>query len=448
MICWKTDAPAPHVIDRVRSARGLCVAGLLIALATCLPATAWSEEVDADVVQLFRLIDQRLAHMDEVAAYKWVHRLDIADLERENTVIVEAGRDAARFGLSRTTEGFFAAQIEAAKVIQAQWFAAWKEKREPFPAEIHDLVHEVRPHLSELGEEITARIALVLPQLRTTDRARLDELAAREIDVRYLDPRNRDTLLDTLLAITYDKRVDQTGAHLARIRASGHLRVGTTADYTPFSYLDAVTGEYHGIDVALARRIAASLNVDPMFVPTTWPTLSEDLAAGKFDVAMSGISRTTQRQTVGFFSLAYLTDGKTPISRCSEAARFSSLAAIDEPGVRVIVNPGGTNQQYVEANIHRATVRTFDDNRTIFNEIAEGRADVMITDAIEVALQSRRLPLLCPTMPDSTLTRSSKGVFMPWGVELKRAVDGEIAQLEESGQLTLIVAYELQRASQ
>ena len=55
-----------------------------------------------------------------------------------------------------------------------------------------------------------------------------------------------------------------------------------------------------------------------------------------------------------------------------------------------------------------ALVVLFEDNTAIFDEIVEGRADVMITDAIEVAFQTARNPELCPAMPGKTFTVSQR----------------------------------------
>ena len=66
--------------------------------------------------------------------------------------------------------------------------------------------------------------------------------------------------------------------HLEDISARGTIRVGTTGDYIPMSYLNPQTGEYEGIDAELSRIIADSLGVKLEYVPTTWPTLSDYLS--------------------------------------------------------------------------------------------------------------------------------------------------------------------------
>ncbi|MDT0447180.1 transporter substrate-binding domain-containing protein [Streptomyces johnsoniae] len=204
---------------------------------------------------------------------------------------------------------------------------------------------------------------------------------------------------------------------LERVQERGVLRVCTTGDYRPFSHLDPHTGEYEGIDVDMARDLAGSLAVEADFVPTTWGSLLADLTGGACDISMGGVSVTLDRAREAYYSLPYLTDGKSPIARCADADRYRTLEDIDRPGVRVIVNPGGTNEQFVQEHIDRATVVVHQDNVTIFEEIIAGRADVMITDGSETRYQSAQHPELCATNPDEPFTFAEKGYLLPQGEE-------------------------------
>ena len=112
------------------------------------------------------------------------------------------------------------------------------------------------------------------------------------------------------------------------------------------------------------------------------------------------------------FSRPYHAGGKTIVARCAERARFDTAQELDDPAVRVIVNPGGTNEAWVRTNLGRAQIQVHPDNRTIFQEIVAGRADAMVTDDVEAELQARRLPQLCRTLP-GTLNRADKAVLMP-----------------------------------
>src|SRR5258708_39168714 len=148
---------------------------------------------------------------------------------------------------------------------------------------------------------------------------------------------------------------------LTRIRAAGILRVGTTGDYTPFS-LKQPDGSYQGADIDMAHDLAGRLGVGITFVPTVWVDLLDDFLAGHFDIAMGGVTVTAPRAEKAFFSVPTFVDGKRPLARREDAARFISVEAINQPGVRVIANPGSANEAFARANFPRARVRIHRDN--------------------------------------------------------------------------------------
>ena len=221
-------------------------------------------------------------------------------------------------------------------------------------------------------------------------------------------------------------------SRLDEILARGMLRVGSTGDYKPFTYRTA-NGGFIGLDIALATDLAASLGVKLRLVPTTWGALMGDLAADRFDLAMGGVSVSLERQKAAFFSMPYLRDGKTPIARCEDAARYQTLADIDRPEVRLVVNPGGTNERFARARAPHATLVVHADNVTIFDRIVAGQADVMITDAIEARLQQRLHPTLCAIHPDAPFDFSEKAVLLPRDPALKAYVDQWLHQAIETG---------------
>lgn len=216
------------------------------------------------------------------------------------------------------------------------------------------------------------------------------------------------------------------------IAARGVLRVGSTGDYKPFSYRQA-GGGFIGMDVELAGELARALGVRLELVPTTWPTLMADLGADKFDLALSGVSVTAERQRQALFSVPYLHDGKTPITRCENVARYQALAQIDRPEVRLIVNPGGTNERFARARAPHARLIVYADNVTIFGQIVSGAADLMMTDAIETRLQQRLHPQLCAVHPEAPFDMAEKAILLPRDAALKTYVDRWLQQRLDDG---------------
>ncbi|MBM3557072.1 MAG: transporter substrate-binding domain-containing protein [Alphaproteobacteria bacterium] len=213
------------------------------------------------------------------------------------------------------------------------------------------------------------------------------------------------------------------GGTLAEIKGRGALRVGLTGDYVPFSGR-AADGGFFGADVEMAKSLAARLGVKVEFVATEWRRIADDLVADKYDIAMGGVSVTKDRAEKGHFSRSIMTDGKRPIVRCTDKDKYRDLAAIDRPEVRVVVNPGGTNQRFVNENLKATTPRVHPDNTTIFKEVAENRADIFISDGIEVELQSRRFPgVLCPAAVPAPFNSFEKAYLMTKDDALRAEVD-------------------------
>lgn len=224
-------------------------------------------------------------------------------------------------------------------------------------------------------------------------------------------------------------------SRLDEILVRGVLRVGTTGDYKPFSYRANFSSPFIGLDIELAGQLATALGVRVEIVPTSWPDLMKDFGEDRFDIAMSGVSISLERQKKALYSIPYLKDGKTPITRCENLARFQTLAQIDQPGVRLIVNPGGTNERFARANIRQASIAVHPDNTSIFDQIVAGQADLMITDAIETRLQQKLKPALCAVHPDMPFDFSEKAYLLPRDLIWKTFVDQWLHQAIDSGAL-------------
>ncbi len=205
----------------------------------------------------------------------------------------------------------------------------------------------------------------------------------------------------------------QQAARLDQIVQRGVLRVGTTGDYKPFSFLNPSTNSFEGHDIDAAKLLADSLGVKLEFVKTTWPTLLKGLQENVYDVAMTGITRTLARQRVAALSHPYINVGKSPLIRAADRDRFKTLADIDRPGVKIGVNPGGTNQRFVDATIKQATIVVVEKNLSIPEKIAAGDLDVMITDNVEAMLVAKQDPRMFAVDPLNTYTKDDFGYLLP-----------------------------------
>lgn len=220
---------------------------------------------------------------------------------------------------------------------------------------------------------------------------------------------------------------------LDAIKRDGTLKVGLTGDYAPYSFRSR-DGSIRGADALMAAGIARSLGVALEVVTTTWKSLQDDLLADRFDIAAGGITVTQDRAAIAEFSVPLVNDGKRPIVRCADRHRFTTISAIDNPGIKVVANAGGTNERFALANFSRATVTIYSDNRTIFNLLVDGRADAMITDGAEVDYQSRRhIGVLCPAAVRDSFDHTAKAYWMTRDPALKSVVDAYLTSALKTG---------------
>jgi cyclohexadienyl dehydratase len=230
----------------------------------------------------------------------------------------------------------------------------------------------------------------------------------------------------------------QDASRLDAVQKQGKLRVCTPGDYKPFS-LHRPDGAFEGLDVDLVQSAAKALGVQAEFVKSSWPTLMKDFAE-KCDVAVGGISVTLDRQKAAFFTTAYMVNGKAPITRCENVAKFQTVADIDKPNVTVIENPGGSNERFARANFKNARIVIFNDNTTIFDEILQGRADVMISESVETIVQQKARPGLCAVNPDKPLQYGEMAWLLPRGdVAFKAWVDQWLHLAKASGEYDRVV---------
>jgi cyclohexadienyl dehydratase len=213
----------------------------------------------------------------------------------------------------------------------------------------------------------------------------------------------------------------QDKSRLFQILERGVLRVGTSGDYKPFSYVvpktEAEKGRLAkreqtsrlanktedqvliGYDIDAAKKLAEDLGVKLEFIPFEWRNLIAGLVADKYDIAMSGITIRLERAKAVAFTEPYILIGSSPLVRKEDARKFRSWQDVDRPGVRLVVTLGTSNDQIVTKRFKRADVRRITAPASTVAELLAGRADATITDNIAAVMQAQDNPELYAVNP-------------------------------------------------
>ena len=230
----------------------------------------------------------------------------------------------------------------------------------------------------------------------------------------------------------------------AQVLASRELRIGTDATYMPDEFVagDGVT--ISGWDMQLATAVAAVLGLHPHLVNTTIDTIVADVANGRYDIAVSSIVDTKDRERSVDF-VTYFNAGSSFFTRAHGGAHIVSLA--DLCGHRVAVD-SGTSQE-VDAQTQAQTCKTQSrapltvdvhaDQASADAALAAGSDDVDMADSPIAAYEVHQ------SKGAFVLTGMPYGV-MPYGMAtahgggLTQAVLAALKDLIASGVYTRILA--------
>jgi cyclohexadienyl dehydratase len=176
---------------------------------------------------------------------------------------------------------------------------------------------------------------------------------------------------------------------LQRILDAGVLRVGTTMDTPVFSMRDA-SGQIEGFDIEVLATLSSALGVKIDYVKMAFGSMLGDLAADKFDIAMSGMGRTLDRARTATFSKPYMLYGKLMMIRSSDKERFKSLPDLDQSGIKIAYNKGGLNETFAKTKFKQATPVAYDSNQLATTDLLAGKVDAQVADST-AALYTARL---------------------------------------------------------
>lgn len=124
---------------------------------------------------------------------------------------------------------------------------------------------------------------------------------------------NTQTTVDPESTTPVDSEADDTTpsdatSEVQEIIDRGVLRVGVKNAVVGFGYEDTLTGEYSGMEIELAKKIAEKLGVEVEFTAVTAATRTELLDSGDIDCVLATFTITAERKESWDFTTPYFTD--------------------------------------------------------------------------------------------------------------------------------------------
>jgi cyclohexadienyl dehydratase len=176
------------------------------------------------------------------------------------------------------------------------------------------------------------------------------------------------------------------GAALEVAASEPALRVGTSGDYLPFS--ERTPDGYRGFDIAIAERFAGETGARVSWIPFRWPELLQAMRAGRFDLAMSGVTIRPERSILGRFTVPVVETGAVLLVREAAWRRRGidpeqGFESLDLADLVLAVNAGGHLERVARAHFPAARIRAIPDNDGVRKVLAAGEVDAVVTDTLE-----------------------------------------------------------------
>lgn len=166
---------------------------------------------------------------------------------------------------------------------------------------------------------------------------------------------------------------------LEEIQKRGKLRVGMEPGYMPFE-LTNKKGEIIGFDVDMAKRMAKAMEVELELVSTAWDGIIPALLTDKFDIIMSGMTLTQQRNMSINFAQPYIIIGQSALVAKKHEGTIGYYKDLNDPKYTVGSKLGTTGEQATKRLIGNANYISYETEQEGVMELLNGKIDAFIYD--------------------------------------------------------------------
>lgn len=173
------------------------------------------------------------------------------------------------------------------------------------------------------------------------------------------------------------------------IKKRGAIKIGLSI-FKPWSMRDK-NGELIGFELDVGKKLAEDMGVDAEFIPTAWDGIIPALVSGKFDVIISGMTTTPQRNLTINFTNPYAYSGLTILAnkKMTEGMAFEDY---NDESITLAARRGATPATFIQENFPKANLLLFDEDGASVQEVLNGKAHATMASEPTPSSEARRYP--------------------------------------------------------
>jgi ABC-type amino acid transport substrate-binding protein len=209
---------------------------------------------------------------------------------------------------------------------------------------------------------------------------------------------------------------------------SEKITVASNIAYPPFEFNEG--GEPTGFDIDLMNEIADRAGYQVDYQNVRFDGIIQGLASGQYDVAISAMTITPEREEQVDFSEPYFNADQSLLVR-----EGSGIQSTDDLGEATVGVESGTTgaleAQALEEEGNVGSVRTFNTVTDAFNALENGQVDAVINDfpvSQDRVQESKGLEIV-----QNIPTGEQYGIAFPEDSELRQPMNEALAEIKEDG---------------
>ena len=212
------------------------------------------------------------------------------------------------------------------------------------------------------------------------------------------------------------------------------LSIGSDTTYPPHEFIE--DGVVKGFDVDVVAEICERINCTPNWVTTAWDGIFAALADGQFDMVVSGVTITDERDKIVDFSDPYIIVQQGVLMRVEDEG--ATIDAFKSGELRLASQNGTTNAALGEELVGRDNLQLFDSFNNAVIAVQNGDVDGVIIDSTSAAAYEQEFAGEL-TVGITGLSSDPLGLVFQEGDGIQDAFNEGLAMIKDDGTLQKLV---------
>ncbi len=212
------------------------------------------------------------------------------------------------------------------------------------------------------------------------------------------------------------------------------IKVGSDTTYPPHEFIK--DGKVVGFDVDVIDEICKRINCKPQWITTAWDGIFGALANGQFDIVMSGVTITEERDKIVDFSEPYIIVEQGILMRVEDQGK--TIDDFKNGSLRLASQTGTTNATLGEKLVGRDNLQLFDAFNTAVVALQNGDVDGVIIDSTSAAAYEQEFAGEL-TVAIKGLSSDPLGIVFQEGSPLQDAFNEGLRQIKADGTLDRLI---------